>query len=252
MRYLTWRLAPDSFQCCTAALQVAALTVGQEHNRHFDQMFKVWVNMLVGIIPQNTDIGRAYKGATSAEDQDFVQNLALFLTAFFKVGALATAKHHPTLHMYDKTAHCLYQKPELEPGMHTSQGSPHAEDLTRHCLHQSPEKEDGQSSVDVATRVLESIMLTTPCLQQAHIASLETTDENRAALLVGLDYLLKISFVEDDEVFKICLDYWNYFVPDVYSRCTIMPMLRQHSASATRRAVNVAPRLTWECNTKDV
>ncbi len=56
------------------------------------------------------------------------------------------------------------------------------------------------------------------CLQ-AHIVSLETTDENRAALLVGLDYLLKISFVEDDEVFKICLDYWNYFVPDVYSRC---------------------------------
>ncbi len=54
---------------------------------------------------------------------------------------------------------------------------------------------------------------------QAHITSLETTDENRAALLVGLDYLLKISFVEDDEVFKICLDYWNFFVPDVYSRC---------------------------------
>lgn len=53
---------------------------------------------------------------------------------------------------------------------------------------------------------------------QAHIASLETTEENRAALLVGLDYLLKISFVENDEVFKICLDYWNYFVPDVYSR----------------------------------
>jgi len=54
---------------------------------------------------------------------------------------------------------------------------------------------------------------------QAHIVSLETSDENRAALLMGLDYLLKISFVEDDEVFKICLDYWNFFVPDVYSRC---------------------------------
>ena len=38
-------------------------------------------------------------------------------------------------------------------------------------------------------------------------------------MLMGLDYLLKISFVEDDEVFKICLDYWNFFVPDVYSRC---------------------------------
>ena len=36
--------------------------------------------------------------------------------------------------------------------------------------------------------------------QQAHTASLETTEENRAALLVGLDYLLNISFVDDDEV----------------------------------------------------
>ena len=84
------------------ALQVAALTVGQEHNRHFDQMFKVWVNMLVGIIPQNTDIGRAYEGATSAEDQDFVQNLALFLTAFFKVGALTSARHHPIFNPSDQ------------------------------------------------------------------------------------------------------------------------------------------------------
>lgn len=76
-------------------------------------------------------------------------------------------------------------------------------------------------------------MLTLPCLQQAHIASLETTDENRAALLVGLDYLLKISFVEDDEVFKICLDYWNYFVPDVYSRCVMMLTDVQKLASET-------------------
>ena len=95
-------MAPNSVPCCMGALQVAALTVGQEHNRHFDQMYRVWVNMLVGIIPQNTDIGRAYEGATSAEDQDFVQNLALFLTAFFKVGASFAARHHPTLQASDK------------------------------------------------------------------------------------------------------------------------------------------------------
>ena len=77
-------------------------------------------------------------------------------------------------------------------------------------------------------------MLTMPCVQQAHLASLETTDENRAALLVGLDYLLKISFVEDDEVFKICLDYWNYFVPDVYSRCAIMLAVIERPATAMK------------------
>ena len=76
--------------------------MGQEHNRHFDQMYRVWVNMLVGIIPQSTDISRAYEGATSAEDQDFVQNLALFLTAFFKVAAWTTARQHLTFHMHEQ------------------------------------------------------------------------------------------------------------------------------------------------------
>lgn len=47
---------------------------------------------------------------------------------------------------------------------------------------------------------------------------LEASREGKEALLVGLDYLINISFVPDDEVFKITLDYWNYFVPEVYSR----------------------------------
>ena len=47
---------------------------------------------------------------------------------------------------------------------------------------------------------------------------LEANSEGKESLLVGLDYLINISFVPDDEVFKITLDYWNYFVPEVYSR----------------------------------
>jgi exportin-1 len=52
---------------------------------------------------------------------------------------------------------------------------------------------------------------------QEHMALLESSREGKDALLIGLDYLLNISFVADDEVFKICLDYWNFFVPEVYS-----------------------------------
>ena len=55
---------------------------------------------------------------------------------------------------------------------------------------------------------------------QVHIGPLEESEESRLALLMGLDYLLNISFVNDDEVFKICLDYWNFFVPDVYVSVT--------------------------------
>ncbi len=112
--------------------------MGQEHNRHFDQMYRVWVNMLVGIIPQNTDIGRAYEGATSAEDQDFVQNLALFLTAFFKVAAFsATGSILPfTLLTNTMTMSSSCQKLQMEPILHDAwhQGGSHAEDLGIHGL----------------------------------------------------------------------------------------------------------------------
>ena len=35
---------------------------------------------------------------------------------------------------------------------------------------------------------------------QAHITILEGTEESRRALLQGLEYLVQISFVDDDEV----------------------------------------------------
>lgn len=47
--------------------------------------------------------------------------------------------------------------------------------------------------------------------------ALEGSEELQADLLAALDYLVGISYVDDDEVFKTCLDYWNYFVPEVYS-----------------------------------
>lgn len=53
---------------------------------------------------------------------------------------------------------------------------------------------------------------------QEHLPLLENTQEGKDALLAGLQYLINISFVMDDEIFKITLDYWNYFVPEVYSR----------------------------------
>ncbi|XP_066373948.1 protein EXPORTIN 1A-like [Miscanthus floridulus] len=45
---------------------------------------------------------------------------------------------------------------------------------------------------------------------------LELTQENVAALLMGLEYLIGISYVDDTEVFKVCLDYWNVFVLELF------------------------------------
>lgn len=67
--------------------QVAGLQVGPEHNTHFEGLFKVWIGQLGSILPPGTNIPAAYERGTD-QDQDFVQNLAIFLTTFFKVGSL--------------------------------------------------------------------------------------------------------------------------------------------------------------------
>uniref|UniRef100_A0A7I4BPN0 Importin N-terminal domain-containing protein n=1 Tax=Physcomitrium patens TaxID=3218 RepID=A0A7I4BPN0_PHYPA len=57
---------------------------------------------------------------------------------------------------------------------------------------------------------------------KSHIGVLETTPENRTALLMGLEYLIGISYVDDTEVFKVCLDYWNSLVCDLFqSECNM-------------------------------
>ncbi|KAM6555448.1 hypothetical protein CsatB_002467 [Cannabis sativa] len=51
---------------------------------------------------------------------------------------------------------------------------------------------------------------------KSHIRVLETPGENIAALLMGVEYLTKISYVDDTEVFKVCLDFWNSFVLELF------------------------------------
>lgn len=51
---------------------------------------------------------------------------------------------------------------------------------------------------------------------KSHIRVLESNQENIAALLIGLEYLINISYVDDTEVFKVCLDYWNSMVLQLF------------------------------------
>ncbi|KAH8491658.1 hypothetical protein H0E87_023686, partial [Populus deltoides] len=50
----------------------------------------------------------------------------------------------------------------------------------------------------------------------SHIQVLESTQENITALLMGLEYLINICYVDDTEVFKVCLDYWNSLVLELF------------------------------------
>ena len=65
-------------------LQVAGLAIGAEYNKHFESLYKIFIQQLRLILPLGTNIPAAYEQG-SDEEQAFVQNLALFFTAFFKV-----------------------------------------------------------------------------------------------------------------------------------------------------------------------
>ncbi|XP_042392932.1 protein EXPORTIN 1A-like isoform X1 [Zingiber officinale] len=51
---------------------------------------------------------------------------------------------------------------------------------------------------------------------KSHIRVLESAPANRGGLLMGLEYLIGISYVDDTEVFKVCLDYWNLLVLELF------------------------------------
>ncbi|XP_009351846.1 protein EXPORTIN 1A isoform X1 [Pyrus x bretschneideri] len=63
---------------------------------------------------------------------------------------------------------------------------------------------------------IQNLALFLTSFYKAHIRVLETTQETIAALLMGLEYLINISYVDDTEVFKVCLDYWNALVLELF------------------------------------
>ncbi|VAH96428.1 unnamed protein product [Triticum turgidum subsp. durum] len=127
-----------TLQCLT---EVAALQFGDFYNVQYVKMYTFFMLQLQAILPPGT-IPNAYANGSN-EEQAFIQNLALFFTAFFK----------------------------------------------------------------------------------NHIRILEASAENRAALLVGLEYLIGISYVDDTEVFKAQM------IPGVDGTGTAVHQRRQLYAS---------------------
>ncbi|GAB2227548.1 hypothetical protein Drorol1_Dr00009371 [Drosera rotundifolia] len=63
---------------------------------------------------------------------------------------------------------------------------------------------------------IQNLALFFTSFYKSHIRVLESTSENITALLMGLEYLIGISYVDDTEVFKVCLDYWNSLVLELF------------------------------------
>ncbi|KAJ6606940.1 CRM1 C terminal-domain-containing protein [Mycena sp. CBHHK59/15] len=79
-----------------------------------------------------------------------------------------------------------------------------------------------ESDDDVQELILNLTLFLTNFLS-AHLLALEA-ESNRDALLNAHLYLVKISQVEEREVFKICLEYWSKLVAELYDEVQASPV----------------------------
>ena len=72
---------------------------------------------------------------------------------------------------------------------------------------------------------IQNLALFFTCFFRQHLPIAERTAQTNASLLQSAMYLLvNVSAVEDQEVFKICLEYWNLLASDLYhTECQFQP-----------------------------
>jgi len=70
-----------------------------------------------------------------------------------------------------------------------------------------------------------------------HLKLLESDPQSGPFLEKGMEYLIKISEVDNPEIFKICLDHWNRFASDLYrTECASSALIVQQGGYNNRGA----------------
>ncbi len=80
-----------------------------------------------------------------------------------------------------------------------------------------------QNSSDDEQRLIQNLALFFSACLGNHLKVLEA-HVNRERLLLAHMYLLKISLVDDREIFKVCLEYWTKMVTDLYNESPFAAM----------------------------
>lgn len=144
-----------TLKCLT---EIGGLQIGGQfsYDEKLTQMFTEVLTVVSKIIPLSVNLKDTYKRSNS-RDQEFVQNLALFLCNFFGVH------------------------------LNVSSGTDHPEILTNE------------------TQLIENL-------------------PNPDYLTHGHFYLIRISQIDDREIFKICLEYWTKLVQELYEEMQGIPV----------------------------
>jgi len=103
-------------------------------------------------------------------------------------------------------------------------------------------KDAYRSGSEQEQQFIQNLSLFITSFLREHGGLVEKNQAYRDLLQDSLHYLVLISEVDDDEIFKICLEYWNILAADLYRETpynTISPILMgmRNDLSSSRRQV---------------
>ena len=88
-------------------------------------------------------------------------------------------------------------------------------------------------------------MTTTSTTTQAHLRLLEAP-KYHGALVTGLQYMIKISNVNEPEIFKIALDLWHFLTSNLYeTECKYNPSATAVTVTRPEHPASPAFQLTF-------
>lgn len=94
--------------------------------------------------------------------------------------------------------------------------------------------------VDGGDEFVQRLTLFLTTIFKTHLPILET-QELAPGLIQGLQYLVHISGIDDDEIFKICIEYWHDLADDLYHKEHIHMMQSRPAVGAPFAAAPSAP-----------
>lgn len=77
---------------------------------------------------------------------------------------------------------------------------------------------------DYECNLIRGLALFLTTFYSKHLSLVENP-ENQAALTCGMKYLVNISMVDDTEIFKICIEFWNKFAKGLYDNELLAPVV---------------------------
>lgn len=78
-----------------------------------------------------------------------------------------------------------------------------------------------ENGSDADQEYVQNVAMFLTSFLMAHLKLIEKQDNNNL-LLLGHMYLIKVSKVDDREVFKTCLEYWTKLVSELYNELPLL------------------------------